>query len=50
MDNEALKLVVRCLHENERWRPRQEDREEVNELLSQQGREDLVAELNNQLR
>jgi hypothetical protein len=47
MQNEALKLVVRCLHENERWRPRQEDRDEVIELLLRQGREDLVIQLKN---
>ena len=45
--NEALKLVVRCLHENERWRPRQEDRGEVNELVLRQGRDDLITKLNN---
>lgn len=47
MQNEALKLVVRCLHENERWRPRQENRDEVNELLLRQSREDLVIQLKN---
>ena len=47
MENEALKLVVRCLHENVRWRPLQENRDEVNELAARYGREDLITQLKN---
>lgn len=47
MDNEALKLIARCLHENPRWRPRQEDRDEVHELATRHDREDLVKQLKN---
>lgn len=42
MDREALKLIARCLHEDPRWRPGQEDRDAVQELLQRHGREDLV--------
>jgi hypothetical protein len=42
MENEALKLIARCLHENARWRPLSENRDEVNELALQNGREDLL--------
>ena len=42
MDREALKLVSRCLHEDENWRPRQEDRNDVQALLDRHGREDLL--------
>jgi hypothetical protein len=47
MDYEALKLIARCLHENKRWRPLPEDRDEVNELALRHGREDLVKLLKN---
>jgi hypothetical protein len=47
LDNEALKLIARCLHENARWRPLQEDRDEVNELAARHGREDLIKLLKN---
>ena len=47
LDNEALKLIARCLHENARWRPLQEDRDEVNELAARHGREDLIKPLKN---
>jgi hypothetical protein len=47
LESEALKLIARCLHENPRWRPLQEDREEVNELALRHGREDLIALLRN---
>ena len=42
MDREALKLIARCLHEDPRWRPGQEGRDAVQELLQRHGREDLV--------
>jgi len=41
MDNEALKLIARCLHENQRWRPQPQDMDEVHELALRHGREDL---------
>lgn len=44
--NEALKLVARCLHENPRWRPLSDDRERVSDLARQRGREDLLRQLN----
>ncbi len=47
MENEALKLIARCLHENARWRPRQQDRDEVNELAARHGRQDLITQLKN---
>ena len=47
LDNEALKLIGRCLHENARWRPLQEDRDEVNGLAARHGREDLIKLLKN---
>jgi len=47
MENEALKLIARCLHENARWRPRQEHRDEVNELAARHGRQDLMTQLKN---
>lgn len=47
MDKEALKLIARCLHENARWRPLPENRDEVNELAARHGREDLIALLKN---
>jgi len=45
MDREALKLISRCLHEDPQWRPQQDDRAEVRELLDRHGREDLLANL-----
>ncbi len=47
MDREALKLISRCLHEDPRWRPKQEDRDEVHDLATRHGREDLLALLKN---
>ena len=47
MENEVLKLIARCLHENARWRPLEENRDEVNELASRHGREDLITLLKN---
>lgn len=47
MDNEALKLISRCLHENARWRPRQQDRAEVHELAARHGRKDLITQMKN---
>jgi hypothetical protein len=41
MENEALKLISRCLHENPRWRPLPENRDEVHELAARHGRQDL---------
>lgn len=46
-DDEALKLIARCLHENARWRPRQEDRDDVNELAARHGRDDLITQMKN---
>jgi hypothetical protein len=47
MDNEALKLIARCLHENARWRPLPEDRDEVHDLAARHGRQDLITQLKN---
>ena len=47
MENEALKLIARCLHENPRWRPLPEGREEVNDLALRHDREDLITLLKN---
>jgi len=47
MDNEALKLIARCLHESARWRPLPENRDEVHELAARHGREDLITLLKN---
>ena len=47
MDNEALKLIARCLHENPRWKPGQAERDEVNELATRHGRDDLIRLLSN---
>ena len=47
MDNEALKLIARCLHENARWRPLPENRDEAHELAARHGREDLIKRLKN---
>jgi hypothetical protein len=47
MDNEALKLIERCLYENSRWRPLPEDKAGVTELAQRHGREDLLALLQN---
>jgi hypothetical protein len=47
MENEALKLIARCLHENPRWRPLPGDRDEVNELALRHGREDFITLLKN---
>lgn len=42
MDNEALKLIARCLHENPRWKPAPAERHEVTELATRHGRDDLL--------
>ena len=47
MEQEALKLIARCLHEDPRWRPRQQDRDEAHDLATRHGREDLLALLKN---
>ena len=47
MDNEALKLIARCLHENPRWKPALADRNDVTELASRLGRNDLIRLLSN---
>jgi len=47
METEALKLIARCLHENARWRPLPEDRDEVHELAVRHGRQDLITQLKN---
>ncbi len=44
-EQEAIKLVSRCLHENERWRPIEENRNHINELLIHYGRDDLQKQL-----
>jgi hypothetical protein len=44
-EKEAIKLVARCLHENERWRPLEESRNHVTELLIRYGRDDLQKQL-----
>ncbi len=45
MDNEALKLIARCLHENARWRPLPENRDDVNERAARHGRDDLITQM-----
>ena len=45
MDNEALKLIARCLHENAGWRPLPENRDDVNELAARHGRDDLITQM-----
>ena len=47
MDNESLKLIARCLHENARWRPLPENRDEAHELAVRHGRDDLIKLLRN---
>lgn len=47
MENEALKVIGRCLHENPRWKPAQADRHEVSELATRHGRDDLISLLSN---
>ncbi len=42
LDDEALKLLARCLHESPRWRPLPEDKGKVMELAERNDREDLV--------
>jgi hypothetical protein len=42
-DHDALKLIARCLHENERWRPLREHRDQVEAMVERYGREDLLA-------
>ncbi len=44
-DKEAIKLIARCLHENERWRPHDSNRDQVIELLQRQRRDDLSVHL-----
>lgn len=44
-ESEAIKLIARCLHENESWRPAGSDNARVIELLGRQGRDDLLAQL-----
>jgi hypothetical protein len=41
--HDALKLIARCLHENERWRPLREYRDHVEAMAMRYGREDLLA-------
>jgi rubrerythrin len=45
MDREALKLISRCLHEDPQWRPQQDERADVQDLLDRHGREDLIRKL-----
>jgi len=47
MENESLKLISSCLHENPRWRPLPENRGEAYELAAQHGRQDLIKQLKN---
>jgi hypothetical protein len=47
MENEALKLISRCLHENPRWRPTPENRDDAHELAARHGRQDLIRQLQN---
>lgn len=47
MDDAALKLIERCLHESSRWRPLPEDKGEVNDLALRNDREDLLERLKN---
>lgn len=47
MDNEALKVIARCLHENPGWKPGLSAREEVTELATRHGRDDLIRLLSN---
>ena len=47
MENEALKVIARCLHENPRWKPAQTDRHDVTELATRHGRDDLLRLLSN---
>ncbi len=46
-ENEAIKLIARCLHENERWRPLDTNRDQVNELLQRHRRNDLSVHFTN---
>lgn len=41
----ALKVISRCLHENPRWKPRQQDREAVLAAAQQHQRDDLTTQL-----
>ncbi len=42
-DHAALKLIARCLHENERWRPSPENKDQVAAMVKRHGRDDLLA-------
>jgi len=42
MENEALKVIGRCLHENPRWKPARADRQAVSELATRHSRDDLL--------
>ena len=41
-DQEALKLISRCLHEDARWKPFERDREAARQLASKYQRDDLL--------
>lgn len=47
MDREALKLISRCLHEDENWRALKVDRLAVQALLDRHGRADLARRMQN---
>ena len=46
-DAKALKLISICLHENPRWKPREDDRQDVLELVQKYRRDDLLKSLRN---
>lgn len=47
LHSDAIKLVSRCLHESERWRPLPGDRDQLLDLLGEKRRDDLLRKLNN---
>jgi len=46
-DAKALKLISICLHENPRWKPGDNDRQSVLELVQKYRRDDLLKSLRN---
>jgi hypothetical protein len=45
LDNDALKLISQCLHEDPRWKPLQRDRAAALELAEKYARDDLIRSL-----
>ena len=44
-EDDAIKLIVRCLHENAKWRSDEQSKDRVRDLLSRHAREDLIKQL-----